>query len=243
MNDNTPESLAAEYVLGTLDAEARRAVAARLNDDPALQQEVAYWERRLAPLNALAGEEQPSELLAYRIDRSLDTLTEPTLDSKQPRTSLATTPTHAVAQRRWWNNLPLWQGASAALLLLSLALWQLTPAPSAPAYIVVLTVPGGTDPGWLVKSRDRRSVELLPLKTVEVPSDKVLQFWTKADGWQKPVSLGLVAPDTPLEASLEALAPIEANQLFELTIEQPGGSPTGLPTGPVQFIGRAVQSL
>ena len=28
----------------------------------------------------------------------------------------------------------------------------------------------------------------------EVPADKALEFWTKADGWSGPVSLGLVQP-------------------------------------------------
>lgn len=32
-----------------------------------------------------------------------------------------------------------------------------------------------------------------------------------------------------------------ANQLFELTLENTGGSTVGKPTGPVQFIGRAVK--
>ncbi|MEZ0198984.1 RNA polymerase subunit sigma-70, partial [Pseudomonas qingdaonensis] len=40
-----------------------------------------------------------------------------------------------------------------------------------------------------------------------------------------------------------SLPPLEANQLFELTLEKAGGSPTGLPSGPVKFIGRAVKVI
>ena len=76
-----------------------------------------------------------------------------------------------------------------------------------------------------------------------VPQDKSLQFWTKADGWSAPVSLGLVQPGQRLQIPLESLPPLQPNQLFELTLEPAAGSPTGLPTGPIQAIGRAVEVL
>ncbi|MCF5827267.1 RNA polymerase subunit sigma-70, partial [Pseudomonas syringae] len=36
---------------------------------------------------------------------------------------------------------------------------------------------------------------------------------------------------------------LQANQLFELTLEKSTGSPIGKPTGPIQFIGRAVKVI
>ena len=42
---------------------------------------------------------------------------------------------------------------------------------------------------------------------------------------------------------LDKLPPLQPNQLFELTLEPPTGSPIGKPTGPIQFIGRAVKVL
>ncbi|MDD2546343.1 MAG: anti-sigma factor, partial [Burkholderiaceae bacterium] len=69
------------------------------------------------------------------------------------------------------------------------------------------------------------------------------EFWTKAGGWSGPVSLGLVQPGKPLQIALDKLPPLQPNQLFELTLEPPTGSPIGKPTGPIQFIGRAVQVL
>ena len=42
---------------------------------------------------------------------------------------------------------------------------------------------------------------------------------------------------------LDMLPPLQPNQLFELTLEPPTGSPIGKPTGPIQFIGRAVKVL
>ncbi|MEH6367573.1 MAG: anti-sigma factor, partial [Pseudomonas marincola] len=85
--------------------------------------------------------------------------------------------------------------------------------------------------------------QLIPLGVAEIPQDKALQFWTKGDDWQAPVSLGLVTPGQSLSISLDKLPPLAPNQLFELTLESPTGSPTGKPTGPIQFIGRAVKVI
>jgi len=78
---------------------------------------------------------------------------------------------------------------------------------------------------------------------MEVPADKTLQFWTKGEDWQGPVSLGLVKPGQTLSVPLDKLPPLAPNQLFELTLENPGGSKTGKPTGPIQAIGRAVKVI
>ena len=47
-----PDMTAAEYALGVLDGDERRAAAARLVTDPAFAAEVASWEDRLSPLAA-----------------------------------------------------------------------------------------------------------------------------------------------------------------------------------------------
>lgn len=86
-------------------------------------------------------------------------------------------------------------------------------------------------------------MQLVPIAAVQVPPDRALEFWTKADGWSAPVSLGLVKPGEPVRIPLDALPPLEPNQLFELTLEPATGSPIGRPTGPIQFIGRAVKMM
>lgn len=64
---------AAEYVLGTLDAEARRSFAVRLQREKPLRALVEAWERRLAPL-AEAAPEQPSPALKQRVEDAIDAL-------------------------------------------------------------------------------------------------------------------------------------------------------------------------
>ena len=55
------------------------------------------------------------------------------------------------------------------------------------------------------------------------------------------MSLGLVKPGQTVRIPLDKLPPLQPNQLFELTLEPVNGSPTHRPTGPIQFIGRAVK--
>lgn len=221
------DELAGEYVLGTLSFEQRIEVQRRLPNDPELRAAVDAWERRLLELTDLAEPQQPSVQLWPRIERSLERLT-----VKKPLTS-------------WWNLLPLWRGLSAAglaatLILGTMVLTQTAPKPS---YLVVLVAPQDNAPGWVIQASNAREIQLIPLGVVEVPADKALEFWTKADGWSGPVSLGLVKPGQALSVPLDKLPPLQANQLFELTLEGANGSPIGKPTGPIQAIGRAVKVL
>lgn len=221
-------ALAGEYVLGTMSGEQRRQLEQQLVKDPALQAALAEWEERLHPLTELATPQAPSSRLWPRIERSLDALT-------QPRA--------AVVSLRWWQRLGVWRGLTAASLAMSVLLAALLisrPLPE-PSYIVVLVAPENRAPGWLVQAQDLNEVQLIPLAAMEVPADQVLEFWTKADDWNRPVSLGLVEPGKRLRVAVDALPPLAPNQLFELTLEQAGGSPTGQPTGPIKFIGRAVK--
>ncbi len=228
--------LAGEYVLGTLDAAQRRAMQARLADEPALQAAVRAWEERLLPLADLAEPVTPPARLWWRIERSLDAL-------KPPAPRRVPAP--------WWRNwhsLSLWRGlaaggfATAAVLASVLVTREMAPPPTT-RFMVVLVAPDDKAPGWVVQTGGASRIELIPLGSVEVPADKALQFWTKADGWSGPVSLGLVTPGHRLEVPTDKLPAVQPNQLFELTLEPRTGSPTGKPTGPIRFIGRAVQVL
>ncbi|MNK97173.1 Anti-sigma-K factor rskA [compost metagenome] len=228
--DETPEALdelASEYVLGTLSAERRTEVQRRLHSDIGLRTAIDTWERRLLGLTELAEPYTPSTHLWRRIERSLNAL------NRQPTAA------------SWWNRLPLWRGLAGAGLAATLLLGTmlLTQTTVKPTYLVVLVAPQDKAPGWVIQASNPREIQLIPLGVVEVPADKALEFWTKGEGWQGPVSLGLVKPGQTLSVPLDKLPPLEPNQLFELTLENPNGSPIGKPTGPIQFIGRAVKVL
>ncbi|MBB6290369.1 MULTISPECIES: anti-sigma factor domain-containing protein [unclassified Pseudomonas] len=224
MNE-TLDELASEYVLGTLPAEQRAEVEQRLPHDAQLRAAVDAWEQRLLPLTALAEPVSPSAELWRRIQRNI-----------------------APAQTRagWWNLLALWRSLAGAGLVTTLVLAALLltrPPALSPSFVVVLVAPQSQAPGWVIQASNNQQIQLIPLGVMEVPADKALQFWTKGDGWQGPVSLGLVKPGQTLSVPLDKLPPLAPNQLFELTLEDPRGSPTGKPTGPIQAIGRAVKVL
>ncbi|MDF0732742.1 anti-sigma factor [Pseudomonas entomophila] len=222
------DELAGEYVLGTLSARHRAEVERRLPHDAALRAAVEAWERRLFELTELAPPQAPSPQLWQRIQRS----TGSAQPLAQPRPGL-------------WHRLALWRGLAAAGVTAALALavaLLFAPQPQT-AYLVVLVAPSDQAPGWVVQASDPRQIQLIPLGDTPVPSDKALEFWTKGDDWQGPVSLGLVKPGQTVSVPLDKLPPLAPNQLFELTLESPTGSPTGKPTGPVQFIGRAVKVI
>ncbi|MDB5994893.1 MAG: hypothetical protein JWP42_2029 [Pseudomonas sp.] len=230
--DETPDELdelASEYVLGTLPTDRRTEVQQRLQHDAQLRAAVDTWERRLLGLTELAEPITPSSRLWQRIERSVNALGRP----------LDTTPSS------WWNLLPLWRGLAGAGLAATLLLGALllTQATVKPTYLVVLVAPQDKAPGWVIQASNPREIQLIPLGLAQVPADKALEFWTKAEGWQGPVSLGLVKPGQTLSVPLDKLPPLQPDQLFELTLENPNGSPIGKPTGPIQFIGRAVKVI
>jgi anti-sigma-K factor RskA len=233
------DALAGEYVLGTLSASARASVEERMRTEPALHDAVQGWEARLLPLTALAAPAEPSPALWSRIERTLGPVTGATSAKVQPSAS------RASGLSGWWNNLQLWRGLAAggfAAAAVMVAVMVTRPLPT-PQYMVVLVAPQDKAPGWVIQTSSSRQLSLVPLGTFEVPPQKTLQFWTKADQWRGPVSLGLVKQGQTLRIPIDKLPPLEANQLFELTLEPENGSPIDRPTGPIQFIGRAVKVL
>jgi anti-sigma-K factor RskA len=205
---------AAEYVLGTLDADARRAIERELGSNAALRAAIVQWEADLLPLANLAAPVTPSPQLWRRIQRSA-------------------TPV-AAPRKSAWGSLSLWRGLTGASVALSALLAVLLVGrPDAgvgkPQYMVVLVAPQDKEPGYVMQASMGRKLNLVPLHAAPVPADKSLQFWTK--------------PGQTITIPLDALPNVQPNQLFELTLEPAKGSPLNKPTGPIQFIGRAVKVM
>ena len=222
----TPEerdALAGEYVLGTLEAGAARGVERALADDAELREAVAGWEARLAPLTALAPEEAPPPDLWARIEAALP--------------GAAAAPSRRNPDRRRldpWRWLAL--GSSAVAAGLAAALLFRPPAPEAPLMTVLLT--SRDQPAWLVEAEPGGALRLAAVNRQPVPPDRAMQLWALPQGATAPTSLGLIAPEAGQHSvSTTAIRP-EPGMLIEITLEPPGGSPTGRPTGPILFIGR-----
>jgi anti-sigma-K factor RskA len=225
MNPEERDALAGEYVLGTLEAGAARAVERDLASDAELRESVARWEARLAPLTVLAPAEAPPPDLWARIEAAL------------PGAPAAAAPRRQQRSERWrfepWKWLALGSGAVAAgLAVLLLA----RPVPEAPLMTVLL---GGRDqPAWLVEAERDGALRLAAVNRQPVPADRVMQLWALPRGATAPTSLGLIPSEAgQYSTSITAIRP-SPGMLIEITLEPPGGSPTGRPTGPILFIGR-----
>jgi len=224
-----PYELAGEYVLGTLTQAQRREVEQALPLDASLRAAVGYWEERLLPLAEMVAPETPSPALWARIERSLgaERLARP------------------ASRAGWWDRLGLWRslaaGGFAAAAIMAAVVGIRLHDVQQPHYMVVLAAPQNAAPGWVLKLVNGDTLHLEPLVKTDVPAQRALQLWTKADGWSGPVSLGLVKPGQAVDVKLAGLPKLVPNQLFEITLEPAAGSPIGRPTGPILYIGRAVK--
>lgn len=231
------QTLAGEYVLGTLTADQRAEVQERLAHDPVLRKAIEGWRSRLLTLTEMAEPPTPSSRLWNRVERNLGGL-------KFKQT--AGKPQRKKRGNHWWDNAGLWRGLAgvglAASVILTTQLLGQVPAPPAPAFLAVLSTPDNNTPGWVIQASNMRGIQLVPVDEVQIPIGKVLQFWTQADDWQGPISLGLVSPGQTFKVPTDRLPPLQPNQLFELSLEKAGGSPTNKPSGPIQFVGRAVKA-
>ncbi len=87
-------------------------------------------------------------------------------------------------------------------------------------------------PGAIAEIYHDGRISVVPIHDFPVPKGKTLQVWTLWDKEKGPISVGLI------ERTRHALffrsdLPAGQQQLYEITLEPEGGSPTGRPTGPV----------
>jgi anti-sigma-K factor RskA len=229
MNYRTPEradALAAQYVLGTLSPRARRRFSRLARADPVLAAAIRAWDDRLSPLaESLPPVEPPHKVWAgilARIDRA----------------AAGSTPERRTA----WATVSLWRGLTLTgfATAIALALVLLSPPLERPAATLVVVLAGQDAKPAFVASADRNG-RLLTIKAVASLSpgaDRSLQLWAlPAAGNPRP--LGLV----PASGVVQIALPVEAGTVLQNgparagSLEPRGGSPTGLPTGPVLYSG------
>ncbi|MGU3496408.1 anti-sigma factor domain-containing protein [Xanthobacteraceae bacterium A53D] len=232
-------ALAGEYVLGLLDGAERHRCEEHVARDPAFAALVEEWRLRFGELDTTAQAEPPSGDLWLRIadsiaqDRPVETVV-PFVAPRQGRV-------------RMWDSLPLWRGvgmaAMAATLVLAVGFGMMArQASRTPAMVAVLLSDQGR-PAAIVNAFHDGRTELVPLEALTAPEGKSLQVWTLWDRERGPVSVGLVNALRSLELDVTRLPQTAADQLFEVTLEPAGGSPTGRPTGPILMKGNASRAL
>lgn len=131
-------------------------------------------------------------------------------------------------------------GVAASLLLVAALGWTLF-APTEPYIVAVLSNENG-EAVALVEGAANNTTKVTLLRPVNVPDGRVMQVWTKLETTQI-VSLGLMESASTTQLKAPALPTPVTDQLYEITFEQTGGSPTGQPTGPIYGKGLAQKPI
>ena len=228
--------LAAEYVLGTLDPSDRAALSREAETDGVLRGAIDAWERRLAPLNSLAPPVPPPPALWPRIEASA--WAGPAFATAPPASSsrLREAPTR--------NNRGLrgWQAAAAAGFALAAVVAGIAvlrpPVPAAPPSITALVPLGQQNPVLLAEVTPDGALNVRPVGVgLHVAPDRDLELWVLKNGEKAPKPLG-VMPATGVHLAAGSVPPPGSiGYKLLVSLEPRGGSPTGLPTGPVLFGG------
>lgn len=204
--------LAAEYTLGCLEGDEDALAVGLLERDPSFARAVADWQARLSPLSALATPMEPPADLWHRID-----------------TATALPASNVIPLRR----LRAWQFSAAGALAIaaSLTLFVLT-RDIATTYIAILAPIANTAPMLIATVEPDGSLRVRPTGLLDVPAGKDLELWALPRGETTPRSLGVLPASGRTLTTNLALG----TQLL-VSLEPRGGSPTGLPTGPVLYGG------
>ena len=227
LDETRVEALAAQYVLGVLKGPARRRFERQMMQHWRVRQEVWFWERQLQPL----AERSPAVTPPARVWAKL-------AQRLQPQPSGNETP--------WWQQWLaqhwLWQGWSftataAAALLATILWWQQAPLAPAEQWLAIVQSPQA-EPLWVVDVDARATA--VRLKSIAVPAVDTredYELWLLPQQGA-PQSIGIL-PTGQIEITLR-LSPAQLqaliqNQSLAISIEPKGGSPTGLPTGPVLY--------
>lgn len=225
--------LAAEYVLGVLDAHAHRQARARVEADAAFARAVVGWESRLAPLVVAV---EPVEVPAHVWPRL--------------RTRLGWSPVQGARRDGLWNSIGFWRGATAAGFAAAAALAVVsvmrapvpTPAPPpvattpAPLRRMVTTLVDEAGRPLFLAAIDARSgrMTLTPVPTARDAQGRVPELWLIPAG-QAPRSLGVVDTATAREIDVPVALrdSLATGSTLAVSLEPAGGAPRGAPTGPI----------
>jgi anti-sigma-K factor RskA len=229
------DGLAGEYVLGTLDAAERAAVAARRQRETGLDAAIRAWERRLAPLNDAVSEVAPPADTFAKIESRLG--------GSASSIPAAASVVDLTRRLKRWRAVALTASALAAGLVLTIGALQFSPKTKSKNLVAVLQKDAAS-PAFLVSVNvDDRIMRVRPVAAKHEPG-KSFELWIIHDSLGKPKSLGVIDEATAMKKpTLAAYQPdVIQGSTYAVTLEPEGGSPSGDPTGPVVFAGKMIET-
>jgi anti-sigma-K factor RskA len=235
------DMLAAEYVLGTLPAAERAAVALRSRHEKRLAEAIEAWERRLGPLaETIAPREAPAHVWP-EIEARLDALAQ----AAERGASGARAEVIGIERRlRRWRAAAVAASALAASLMLFVGFRELT-RPEQEKTLVAVLQKDGQSPAFLVSVDLEQRLLTIRAVAAEPRPGKSYELWLVHDELKTPRSLGVIGagPFTVVRPTLASYSPQMIEQAtLAVSLEPEGGSPTGAPTGPVLFAGKLIKA-
>jgi anti-sigma-K factor RskA len=215
------DELAAQYVLGTLRGPARRRFERYCAGNVAALHAVRRWEDRLVDMVAGVAPVAPSALVWDRIkfrirrDRAL-----------RPKRGLAT-----------FGNWRFAVAAGIAALAIAFGVWTgFGPQSSQPFARIVDQQKALV---WNIEApRNRDELRVAAADNLALDPARAYELWALPGEGAAPVSLGLMPKSGRGKLQLndaQRLALSRSRQIA-ISLEPPGGSPTGAPTGPVLYV-------
>lgn len=222
------DMLAAEYVLGTLDASERESVEARRTNEPDLEAAIGHWQTRLIPLVDYVEGETPSTELLERIEAEIERRSSPA-DRQAGGAEIV----RLATSLRRWRMTAIAASAVAAALATLLVVGPGLFAPQQTRYVAVFNE-GDRQPSFVMSvDLETRELTIRPV-TAEDRPDMSYELWIVADEiGPAPKSLGLLeSASSPTRKPIAYDSSLLRKATFGISVEPEGGSPTGRPTGP-----------
>lgn len=216
--------LAADYVSGALRGGARRRFEGLMAADFSLRREVQAWENEIYPLIYSAPPHAPPKRVWHTIKQQV----------RQER---------PARSKNWgWRGIYLWRLCSATLAAALIAVVVLPlefGRPPAPQEVAVLQSHAGRTVA-VIRMDASGAMYVNALENLTSMADgHALQLWAlPAKG--VPKSLGMLSPTGMTKLTLPRGTGSMAR--LAVSLEPPGGSPTGLPTGAVVMTGEVLRS-
>jgi len=214
------ELVAAEYALGVLSGAERADAQRRIAREAAFANLVAAWEERLAPWAGEIAEATPPPGAWDAIASAL--------------------PAARPTRPGLWNSAPFWRGCALATAVAAacvLAIFYF--GASGRNEPLVAAIDGGGHHHFVATVDAARGTIAVAPAAFTADATRVPELWLiPMDG--KPRPLGLLSAERIVAIAVPAdLSPLTVkNAVLAVSLEPPGGSPTGQPTGPVIATGK-----
>ena len=221
-NPNLADSLAAEYVLGTLEGRARQRFEGLLQAHPSLRARVREWEQRLNPLAAAAAPVKPPAAAWNGLQQRL--FPEP---PPEP----------------WYRRLAPWRNLAlgSSMLAATLAVIMLVAPPifqdDSSSYVVLMNDNASQQPAWMISTSGNMDQFFVKnLQPMEMPPGRQCMLWLQPKGSRQLYPLGVLpdqgdAATLKLEEKMRAMLPGQ----LTVTVEEKSETLPAAPSGPALY--------